>query len=80
MGRDSNAGRGGRDGSSDRGDKGRGGHGRTTSGTVPRKASEVGDLKGHVFTLSSGNKGKGSDMLRTSVEKMATYVGTKFWQ
>ena len=81
MGQDSNAGRGGRGGSSDLSGRGRGGHGRTTSGTVPRNASEVGackDLEGHIFTISSGNKGKDGDMLRTSVEKMATYIGTKF--
>ena len=81
MGRDSNSGRGGRGGSSDRSGRGRGGHGKTTPGTVPRKASEVGackDLEGHIFTISSGNKGKDGDMLRTSVEKMATYIGTKY--
>ena len=81
MGRDTNAGPGGRGGSSDRSDRGRGGHGRTTSGTVPRKASEARackDLEGHIFTISSGNKGKDGDMLRASMEKMATYIGTKF--
>jgi hypothetical protein len=60
---------------------GRGGHGRTPSGTVPCKASEVGackDLKGHIFTIGSGNKGKDGDMLRTSMEKMATYIGMKY--
>jgi len=48
---------------------------------VPRKASEVGackELEGHIFTIGSGNKGKDGDMLRTSMEKMATYIGTKF--
>ena len=48
---------------------------------VPRKASEVGackDLEGHIFTIISVNKGKDGDMLHTSVEKMATYIGTKF--
>ena len=35
-------------------------------------------LEGHIFTISSGNKGKDGDMLRTSVEKIATYIGTKF--
>jgi hypothetical protein len=48
---------------------------------VPCKASEVGackDLKGHIFTIGSGNKGKDGDMLRTSMEKMATYIGTKY--
>ena len=84
MGQDTNAGRGGRGGrggSSDRSGRVCGGHGRTTSVTVLRKASEVGackDLEGHIFTISSGNKGKDSDMLRTSVEKMALYIGTKF--
>ena len=81
MGQDTNAGRGGHGGSSGRSGKRRGVHGRTTYGTVPCKASEVGaceDLKGHIFTISSGNKGKDGDMLCTSVEKMATYIGTKF--
>ena len=46
-----------------------------------RKTSEVGackDLEGHIFAIGSGNKGKDGDMLRTSVEKMGTYIGTKF--
>jgi hypothetical protein len=45
------------------------------------KASEVGackELEGHIFTIGSGNKGKDGDMLRTSMEKMTTYIGTKF--
>ncbi len=48
---------------------------------MPCKASEVGackDLEGHIFTIGSGNKGKDGDMLRTSMEKMATYIGTKY--
>jgi hypothetical protein len=48
---------------------------------VPRKAAEVGackDLEGHIFTIGSGNKGKDGDMLCTSMEKMATYIGTKY--
>jgi hypothetical protein len=48
---------------------------------VPRKASEVGackDLKGHISTIGSGNKGKDGDMLCTSMEKMAAYIGTKY--
>jgi hypothetical protein len=48
---------------------------------VPRKASEVGackDLEGHIFTIDAGNRGKDGDMLHTSMEKMATYVGTKY--
>jgi hypothetical protein len=48
---------------------------------VPCKALEQGackDLKGHIFTIGSRNKGKDKDMLQTSEEKMATYIGTKF--
>ena len=75
MGCDTNAGRAGRGG------HGQGGRGRGASATVPRKASEVGactDLEGHIFTIGSGNKGKDGDMLRTSMEKKATYIGTKY--
>jgi hypothetical protein len=36
------------------------------------------ELESHIFTIGSGNKGKDGDMLRTSMEKMATYIGTKF--
>jgi hypothetical protein len=81
MGHDMNAGRAGRGGNSGRVGRGQGGHGRGVSATVPRKASEVGackDLEGHIFTIGSGNKGKDRDMLRTSMEKMATYIGTKY--
>ncbi len=48
---------------------------------MPCKASEQGackDLKGHIFTIGSGNKDKDGDMLRTSKEKMATYIQTKY--
>jgi hypothetical protein len=48
---------------------------------VPRKVSEIvtcKDLKGHIFTIGSGNKGKDGDMLHTSKEKTATYIGTKY--
>jgi hypothetical protein len=48
---------------------------------VPRKASEVGacnDLDGQIFNIGSGNKGKDGNMLRTSMEKMTTYIGTKY--
>ena len=81
MARAANAGRGkgGRDGG--RAGRGRGGRGRGTSGTIPRKATELGackELEGHIFTIGSGNKGKDGDMMRTSIEKMATYIGTKF--
>jgi hypothetical protein len=49
---------------------------------VPRKTSELGackDLKGHIFTIGSGNKGKDGDMLCTSKEKMATYIAAQEW-
>ena len=78
MSRDTNAGRTGRGGNSGRG---KGGRGKGASATVPKKASEVGackDLEGHIFTIGSANKGKDGDMLRTSMEKMATYIGTKY--
>ncbi len=48
---------------------------------MPRKASELGackDLKGHIFTIGSGNKGKDGNMHCTSKEMMATYNGTKY--
>jgi hypothetical protein len=64
-----------------RGDRSCGGRGRTPSGTVPCNAAEVGackDLEGHIFTIGSGNKGKDGDMLRALMEKMATYIGTKY--
>ncbi len=76
-----NAGRRGRVGNSGRGGRGQRGQGRGASGTVPRKALEVGackELVGHIFTIGSGNKGKDGDMLRSFMEKMATFIGTKF--
>ena len=48
---------------------------------MPHKASEVGackDLEGHIFTISSGNKGKDGDMLCTFAKKIATHISTKF--
>ena len=48
---------------------------------MPRRVSELGackELEGHIFTIGSGNKGKDGDMLCTSKEKMATYIGTKY--
>jgi len=48
---------------------------------VPRKASDVGAcryLEGHIFTIGLGNKVKDGDMLRTSIEKMTTHIGTKY--
>jgi hypothetical protein len=77
MSRDTNAGRTGCGGNSGRG---KGGRGKGASATAPRKASEVGackDLEGHIFTIGSANKSKDGNMLRTSMEKMATYIGTK---
>jgi hypothetical protein len=58
-----------------------GGQARNIFPYVPRKASELRackDLKGHIFTIGSGNKGKDGDMLCTSRKKMATYIGTKY--
>ena len=65
---------------------GRGGCGgrfpkRNEPGSLPCKSGEVGackDLEGNVFTIGSGNKGKDGDMLRTSKEKLALYIGTNF--
>ena len=45
------------------------------------KAAEVGackDLECHIFTIGYGNKGKDGDMPRTSMEKMAMYIGMKY--
>ncbi len=68
------------------GGSGRGGRGgrfpkRKEPSSLPRKGGEVGackDLEGYIFTIGSGNKGKDGDMLRTSMEDMATYIGTKY--
>jgi hypothetical protein len=81
MGRGNDAGQGGRGRTCGQGASGHGGRGRNALATVPCKASEQGackDLKGHIFTIGSGNKGKDGDMLRTSKEKMTTYIGTKY--
>ena len=81
MARAANAGRGKGKRDGGRAGRGRGSRGRGTSGTIPRKATELGackELEGHIFTIGSGNKGKDGDMMRTSIEKMATYIGTKF--
>jgi hypothetical protein len=78
---ENDAGRGGRSRTGGRGANGHGGCGRSALATVPHKASEQGackDLEGHIFTIGSGNKGKDGDMLRTSKEKMATYIATKY--
>ena len=81
MARAAPAGRGSRGEKGGRGGHGRGAHGKSVTATIPRKTTEVGackDLEGHIFTIGSGNKGKDGDMLRTSMEKMATYIGTKY--
>jgi hypothetical protein len=65
---------------------GRGGRGgrfpkRNEPSSLPCKGSEVRackDLEGSVFTIGSGNKGKDEDMLRTSKEKLALYIGTNY--
>jgi hypothetical protein len=81
MARTSSAGQGGCGGNGGRAGRGRGGRGKGANATIPRKASEVEackELEGHIFTIGSGNKGNDGEMLRTSMEKMATYIGTKF--
>ena len=65
---------------------GRGGCGGTLPrqnepGSRPCKSGEVGackDLEQNVFTIGSGNKGKDGDLLRTSKEKLALYIGTNY--
>jgi len=79
MARQPTAGRAGRGGG------GRGGRGgrfpKRNEASAPRKTGEVGackDLEGNVFTIGSGNKGKDGDLLRTSKEKLALYIGTNY--
>jgi hypothetical protein len=65
---------------------GRDGHGgrfpsRNEPGSLPCKSGEVGackDLEQNVFTIGSGNKGKDGDLLRTSKEKLALFIGTNY--
>ena len=81
MGQETKAGRRGRGSNSGRDGKGCGGRNSTMSRSVPSTVSEVGaceDLEGKMFTIGSGNKGMDEEMLRTSVEKMAWYIGTEF--
>jgi hypothetical protein len=62
---------------------GRGGHAgifpkQNKSGTLPHKGGEVGackDLEGNGITIGSGNKEKDGDMLCTSKDKLALYIG-----
>ena len=73
------AGRGGQGGRGN-GSSGRGKGGRKSGDpTVPCRAGEVGAcaaLGNHIFTISSGNKARDGDMLRTTKEAMVTYFGT----
>jgi hypothetical protein len=49
--------------------------------TLPRKGGEIGtckDLEGNVFTIGFGNKGKDGDILHTSKEKLALYIGATY--
>jgi hypothetical protein len=75
------AGRGGKGGRGF-GSAGRGKGGRKSGDpAVPRRAGETGacaDLGSHVFTVSSGNKARDGDTLRTTKEAMVTYIGTNF--
>jgi hypothetical protein len=51
------------------------------SGTLPCKGGEVEackDIEGNVFTIGSGNKGKDGDMLSTSKDKLALYIGITY--
>jgi hypothetical protein len=54
---------------------------RNEPSSLPCKDGEVGackELEGNVFTIGSGNKGKDGDMLRTSKENLALYIGTNY--
>ena len=79
MARQPTAGHAGRSGG------GRGGHGgrfpERNEALTSSKMGEVGackDLNGNVFTIGSGNKGKDGNLLRTSKEKLALYIGTNY--
>ncbi len=73
-------------GGAGRGGSGRGGRGgrfpkRNEQSSLPRKGGEIGaceDLEENVFTIGSSNKGKDGDMLRTSKEKFALFIGTNY--
>ena len=54
---------------------------RNEPSSLPCKDGEVRackDLEGNVFAIGSVNKGKDGDMLRTSKEKLALYIGTNY--
>ncbi len=57
---------------------GRGGGGRGGRGGRFPKQNKPGTLPCNVFNIGSGNKGKDGDMLRTSKEKLALYIGTNY--
>ncbi len=72
-------------GCSGRGGGGRGGRGgrfpKRNKASAPCKTGEVGackNLDGNVFTIGSGNKGKYGDLLCTSKEILALYIGTNY--
>ena len=79
MGRGEGRGGGGRG----RGSAGRGKGGRKSrdSANPSRRAGETGAceaLGNHIFTISSGNKARDGDTLRTTKEAMVTYIGTHY--
>jgi hypothetical protein len=79
MARHPTAGRAGRDGGG-RGRRG-GRFPKRNEASAPRKTGEVGackDLDGNVFTILSGNKGKDGNLLCTSKEKLALYIGINY--
>ena len=81
MARAAPAGHGGRREKGEREGRGYGARSKAITATIPRKTTEVGvckELEGHIFTVGPGNKGKDGNILRTSMEKMATFIGTKF--
>lgn len=79
MGRGSGKSSGGR-GSGSAG-RGKGGRKPKDSAVPPRRSGEVGAcaaLGTHIFTISSGNKARDGDTLRTTKEAMITYIGTQY--
>ena len=68
------------------GGSGRGGCGgrfprQNEPGSLHHKSGELGvckDLEQEVLTIGSGNKGKDGDLLCTSKEKLALYIGTNY--
>jgi hypothetical protein len=61
--------------------RGKGGRKPKDSAALPRRSGEVGAcaaLGTHIFTISSGNKARDGDTLRTTKEAMITYIGTQY--